>query len=216
MASCRGTIKVTNGGCIVNRNNDLAGMRFGRLIVRTKCGTTTAGASLWECICDCGNTKVVRNDHLKQGAIKSCGCIVRKHGLCKTKLYSVWQGMLKRCHRPGSHNYGMYGARGISVCDEWCNDFMVFHKWAIANGYKDGLAIDRIDNDGNYSPDNCRWATSKVNGNNRRTNKIVEYNGESKTVSQWASFFGVDYDIFYARMRNEGFSIDKYLKKYNA
>jgi len=200
----------------MNYLKDLTGQRFGKLYVVCFFEKTKARATRWKCICDCGNTKIVRSDHLVSGATKSCGCIVKKHGQYNTKLYSVWSGMLKRCFSPTNRNFKYYGARGISVCDEWHNNFIVFSKWATENGYKEGLAIDRIDNDGHYSPQNCRWVTSKENANNRSTNRIVEHEGLRKTVSEWASTFGIDYDIFYGRMYNEEFSIEKYLEKYSS
>lgn len=201
----------------MRKKSDLTGKKFGKLTVIEAAGKTDAGAILYKCKCDCGGEKVVRNDHLKSGAIQSCGCIVKKQkGLHNTKLYSVWSGMKKRCHNPKNFNFKNYGGRGVSVCDEWRNDFLSFYKWAIENGYKEGLAIDRIDNDRNYEPSNCRWVTPKVNGNNRRTSRHIEYNGRLYTIPELAELFSTKYEVFYSRLYREGFSIEKYIEKYGS
>lgn len=124
--------------------------------------------------------------------------------------------MLKRCHSEGYFNYKSYGGRGIRVCDEWRNDIMPFFNWSMANGYQEGLQIDRIDNDAGYSPDNCRWVAVKVNANNRRTKRLVAYKGKEYTVSELAQKLNMEYDLFYARLRLEGFAMDSYLFKYGS
>ena len=100
------------------------------------------------------------------------------------------------------------------MCDEWRDDFLAFYEWAMSNGYTEGLAIDRIDNNGNYEPSNCRWVTAKVNGNNRRTCRLVTYAGKTKTIAEWADYFGLQYDNFYMRLSNIDFSIKSYIEKY--
>lgn len=132
-----------------------------------------ASTNYWECKCDCGKTTVVRETYLKNGHTKSCGCIRSDrmkysnprttHGLRGHRLNSIWRGMKTRCYNEKSFGYSNYGGRGIIICDEWKNDFKVFYDWAIKNGYKDGLTIDRINNDGNYEPNNCQWITKSEN-----------------------------------------------------
>lgn len=149
---------------------DITGHRFGLLTAMQFSGRNNNGDALWKCQCDCGNTKVVRYAHLKSGATKSCGCwnkAPKKHGMTadgkRPRIYGIWEGMKQRCYNQNVEKYPRYGGRGIVVCSEWLNDFQAFYDWSIKNGYHDGLTIDRIDNDGNYEPGNCRWVTNAEN-----------------------------------------------------
>lgn len=156
-------------------SESIAGVKFGRLTAIKVFGRTSDNRPAWLCVCDCGNEAIVSEHNLKRGNTKSCGCFKRdkqlethyEHGLCGTRLYRIWNDMRSRCDRPQNSNYKWYGGRGISYAPEW-KTFSCFLKWALANGYRDGLEIDRIDTDGNYTPENCRFVTHQINCQNRR------------------------------------------------
>lgn len=133
-----------------------------------------------------------------------------KHGGYGTRLYEIWRSLKKRCLNPKTEQYSNYGGRGITVCDEWRDSFQAFYDWAMANGYRDDLTLDRIDGNGNYEPSNCRWATWKEQQNNRRNNHFITYNGETKTLKQWSEQVGIDWDILYSRLK-KGWSVEKAL-----
>ena len=134
------------------------------------------------CRCDCGREKVIRKVHLFRGRIKSCGCLGKDvYGESNTKLYTVWNSIRTRC-KPNHHEKHIYHDRGISVCKEWLDSFQAFKSWAIENGYKHGLQIDRIDNYLGYSPENCRFVDSKTNCNNRRNTMYVQYEGKKESL----------------------------------
>lgn len=118
----------------------------------------------------------------------------------RDKLYNVWRGVKKRCLNPNHYAYHQYGGRGITICDEWISNFQAFYEWALNNGYRVGLTLDRINNNGNYEPNNCRWATWKEQGNNRRTNVFVTFNGKTKSMSQWADELGITREALYRRI----------------
>ena len=117
----------------------------------------------------------------------------KTHNKSNTKIYRVWNGIKQRCNNPNDGFYYCYGLKGIKICEEWSGNFSCFYDWSIKNGYKEGLTIDRIKNNGNYEPNNCRWATNKEQGNNKRTNKMIEYRGEIKTLSEWCDKLGLEY-----------------------
>lgn len=189
---------------------DLEGQRFGRLLVVARAETPEGKTSAyWVCKCDCGNTVIRPTSGLSPEHIRSCGCfnkehigsLNRTHGLCSTRLYSIYSNMISRCKYSNLDNSYRYHDRGISVCDEWLNDFNTFHDWAMANGYEDGLQLDRIDNDGNYCPENCRWITHQEQMNNCSFNKHCTYNGETHTVAEWARITGISKDYIYGGLR---------------
>ena len=116
-----------------------------------------------------------------------------KHGLRHTRLFSIWTNMLTRCSNKHCRHYARYGGRGIAVCDEWKNDFQAFYDWSMTNGYADDLTLDRIDNNGNYEPSNCRWATAKQQANNTSRCKYITVDGETRTMKEWCDITGVNY-----------------------
>lgn len=132
-----------------------------------------------------------------------------KHGEHGTRLYGIWKNMKYRCSNPNSPAYKDYGARGIFVCAEW-QQYEPFRAWAIANGYRENLTIDRIENDKGYSPDNCRWATMKTQSNNTRMNRIIEFDGAEHTLTEWAEITGVCVATLWDRLKN-GWSIERAL-----
>lgn len=173
---------------------DLTGQRFGRLTVVARDYTDRNRNIYWKCQCDCGNECFVRGDHLKRGQTRSCGCFNaevsskrhKAHGLTGSRLFNIWVSMRQRCNNPRDQAYNRYGGRGITVCDEWKDNFQVFYSWAISNGYAPGLSIDRIDNDKGYCPENCRWATSREQARNRRGGHLITFQGETLTMVEWA------------------------------
>lgn len=162
---------------------NMTGQIFGRLTVLQRAENDKQGNAQWLCQCSCGNKKVVRGRALRTRKTLSCGCLLSesskermtklltKHGMASTKLYRVYSSMRERCEKPSCTEFHRYGGRGIAVCDEWRNDRNSFFEWALNNGYKEGLQIDRENNDGNYEPSNCRWVLPIDNG--RNTSKCI-------------------------------------------
>lgn len=199
---------------------DLTGQRFGRLVVVRYAGRSRGKKNLWLCKCDCGNEKIVSVDKLHSGNTKSCGCLQREvhrrcrmtHGKSDTKLYLVWREMITRTENQNAERYGIYGGRGISICGEWRNDFQSFYDWAIQNGYKEGLTIDRIDVNGNYEPDNCHWITPYEQSRNLRKNVRITYSGKTMILKDWAKEIGIDYHTLWHRIRKSGWSVKEALE----
>ena len=132
-----------------------------------------------------------------------------KHGCKNTKLYRLWCSMKQRCNNKNAWAYKYYGAKGIRVCDEWQSDYLSFKRWSEENGYVEGLTIDRINTNGDYSPQNCRWVTRKDQANNQTTTIHIEYNGTSKTLHEWADCLGINPTTLYHRIYKRGWSIDR-------
>lgn len=188
--------------------NDLSGNKFGKL---TLVKIFSYNPIKYECKCDCGNTKIIRASDILSGKSRSCGCVHgnhKTHGKTHTRLYSIYNNMINRCKNPNVDCYKYYGGKGISICEEWEKDFQKFYNWAMGNGYEENLTIDRIDVNGNYEPDNCQWVTMKEQANNTTRNRIIKYNGESKTLKQWAEILGFDESVLRNRL-NRGWSVER-------
>ena len=199
---------------------DLTGQKFGRLTVIERAENAKDRHSQWLCRCDCGKTLIVRGKSIRSGDTKSCGCYSRnltiqrnyKHGHSKKdRIYNIWNAMKKRCYYKKDKCYKDYGERGISVCKEWLHDFQTFYNWAMANGYKEDLSLDRINVNGNYEPSNCRWATNKEQANNTRRNRTITYQGKIQTIKQWANEININYHTLYSRIYTSHWDIEKAL-----
>lgn len=172
------------------------------------------GVARWKCLCDCGNYTIVRGSNLKNGAVKSCGCLQKNppnitHRMTGTRIYRIWQLMKRRCNDPNNPAYKNYGGRGISVCKEWEKSFTAFYDWAINHGYTEELTIDRIDVNGNYCPDNCQWITLSEQAANRRMNLNIEYHGKTQNLKQWCDELHLDYKRTHNRITKLGMSFEK-------
>ena len=196
---------------------DLSGQRFGRLTVIERAAENLSGKPAWHCRCDCGNHVTVRGNALHTGNTMSCGCLrvdtckgtKTTHGSSKTRLFYTYNNMKHRCYYKKSKDYENYGGRGICVCDEWLHSFETFKKWALENGYSEGLSIDRIDPNGNYCPENCRWTTMQVQGKNKRMCYLT-FNGETKTREEWSMVTGISRANIADRL-HKGWSIERTL-----
>lgn len=181
---------------------DMTEQRIGRWMVLKRAGNNKHKNALWLCRCECGHERVVRSNDLRRGKSQGCAsCGSTTHGGKGTRLYSVWQEMRYRCINKNHHAYKYYGGRGIVVCREW-NTFETFRDWALANGYGKGLSIDRINNNGNYGPDNCRWATRKQQHRNKRSNRYITINGVTKLLCEWAEIAGISRQALRWRHKN--------------
>lgn len=188
---------------------DLTGNKYGRLTV-ISLQSRENGTPKWNCICECGKELVVSGKSLKSGFTKSCGCLKeessrkeKKHGKAKSRLYRIYNHIKGRCLNTSDNHYPLYGGRGISICDEWQgeNGFINFYNWSMENGYSDKLTIDRIDNNGNYSPENCRWVNNEVQSNNRRNNRKLTAFGETHTIAEWSRLKGVGSSTILQRLK---------------
>lgn len=205
---------------------DLTGMQFTKLKVlkRADFRDKARNRILWECECQCENKTIiyVPTERLNSGNTRSCGCL-RKETWSKlkleiakypsergTRIYSIWRAMINRVKNKKSKDYIDYGGRGITVCNEWIGDYYIFKNWALENGYRDDLSIDRIDVNGNYEPLNCKWSTNIEQANNKRNNVILTYNGLSMNLAQWTEYLGINKNVLSKRLKR-GWSIEKTL-----
>lgn len=200
---------------------DLTGKRFYRLYVIKRVENNKYGNSMWLCQCDCGNQVSVRGDSLTKGNTKSCGCLNREkviersktHGKTNTKTYMEWAGMKSRCYNPNNKQYSDWGGRGITVCDSWRDSFETFYEYVSKLPHFDeqGYSLNRIDNNGNYEPNNVEWADSVTQANNKRNNHLITYNGKTQSLSQWAVECGIKHSTLDRRINVYGWSTDKAL-----
>ena len=185
------------------------GQRFGRLLVVAEVERTKHGVRV-RCSCECGSEKILFLSHLKGGQLVSCGCFNRKrtiatnkarstHGLTHSRAFRIWEGMKARCLNSRHTHFKSYGGRGITVCEEWMNSFQMFYQ--DMGKPPDGTTLDRIDNDGNYEPGNCRWATQEEQHNNKRTSRFLEADGHILTLTQWSRRTGINRVTLYGRLK---------------
>lgn len=185
---------------------DMRGLKFGRLEVIEEVGRDNAGNKTWLCRCECGNEKVITGGNIRAGHSLSCGCFrleqlrkkVTRHGMRHTRVYNVWLCLIQRCTNPLNPAYGNYGGRGIQVCDKW-RDFPSFY--ADMGDVPEGMQIDRIDVNGNYEPGNCRWLNKKGQSRNKRTTRILTYQGKSQSLADWSEELGINYFVLHSRLR---------------
>lgn len=196
---------------------NVVGRKFNMLTVLSQAQSRSKWKTYWNCKCDCGNFTVVSLSNLKSGAVKSCGCLLKPKSefpeveqLTKEErkiLRSRWSGMIKRCYIEDNSGYKYYGAKGVKVCDEWKNSFDKFALWSIKNGFNKTLTLDRIDFNGDYCPENCRWATWKQQENNKSSNISIEYNGETLTIAQISEKYGINMHTLFDRIKYQGMDI---------
>lgn len=196
---------------------DLTGRKFGRLTVVATAGKNKRGRILWACECSCGATTIVAGSDLTTGNTKSCGCLQKdrtsqaahKHGFNGTSTYSSWACMKERCLNPKNKGYKDYGGRGITVCERW----MRFEDFLADMGEKpEGATIERIDNDKGYFPENCRWASKLEQNRNRRSNRRITFQGETRTLSEWAEILGIHWGTLLSRLKKHPVNIAFTLK----
>lgn len=203
---------MTNSG-----RKDIAGERFGMLLVLSYAFTNKNRKAVWLCQCDCGNKAHVAGSKLRQGSTQSCGCLKKRalqkmafrHGQHKTRLYEIWSGMKKRCYNKNAVQYKDWGGRGIKVCKKW-HAFKAFYEWAKANGYKDGLTIERINNDRGYSPNNCTFIPKAKQSRNRRNSIFLTHNGTTRTIAGWSRHLNIHRETIKRRI-NLNWPIEKIL-----
>jgi hypothetical protein len=195
---------------------NLSGLRVGHLTLLFPVKDYEHGGKMYVCKCDCGGVITALSNNLLHGRTKSCGCQryhsgeengYYKHGLKNKhpKLYRTWKNMKRRCYTPSASRYDRYGGRGIYVCDEWKDNPVAFVEWSLSNGYSENLSIDRIDNDGPYSPENCRWATPKQQVLNTSKTSIYTYKGKAQPLVSWAEEIGVKPATLRARLQRHTF-----------
>ena len=209
---------------------DITNQRFGRLVAlelshikKSKRGSN----HYWKCICDCGVEKIVQKQKLTNGNTRSCGCLQREtakkdsttHGLTGHPIWSLYRDIGNRCYNSNVKHYHLYGGRGVEMCEEWKSDFVVFYNWCIKNGWQKGLQLDKDIKAKElgveallYSPERCQFVTPKKNSNNRRNNRLIEFNGATKTLMEWSEITGIKHGTILSRLRR-GWDVEKAFKK---
>lgn len=199
--------------------NDIIGKKFGKLTVLKldhskpiflKNGIRNGKRYFYLCRCDCGNTTICARNHLMFYHSLSCGCITAKHHLSNSRLFKIYFGIKQRCYNPKMSKFKVYGGRGIKICAEWLNDFKAFYNWSMSHGYAENLSIDRIDVNGNYEPNNCRWVDMKTQQRNRTNNHLLTYNNKTCTINEWAEILNIKRETLKTRL-HLGWSIEKAL-----
>lgn len=198
---------------------DLTGRNFGRLTIISRAENDKYGNTRWNCKCACGAIKTIPRNALMRGLTVSCGCYHKEdvakrqttHGESKTKLFREWQYMKRRCYQKTYKFYSYYGGRGISVDEKWVSSYLVFKEWAISHGYQEGLTLDRIDTNGNYTPDNCRWVTRKIQMSNTRATHLFTIKDETHSLTEWARIYNVPTETLRRRVIDKGWDIEKAL-----
>lgn len=206
----------------MGRFKDLTGQKFGRLTVIKRAGTSKSGKVLWLCECSCEehNHITTTTSNLVTGTTKSCGCFAREsaskvgkanttHGDTDSRLYRIFRGMKDRCYNPKNKDYAWYGGKGIKICEEWEDNYIAFKNWAINNGYKEILTIERKDFDKDYCPENCEWITMEQQQRNKSSNRLITYNGETMILVEWAEKFNIPYKVLCARINDRGYSFEE-------
>lgn len=199
----------------------LLGQRFENLTVVQKLKMNNHREMKWLCICDCGNMYKATSHGLTHGETVCCKeCAKRKiavsntkHGCEPIELWHAYTNMKTRCHNPKYTLYHRYGGRGITVCNQWSNSFVAFRDWALNNGWEKGLTLDRINNDGNYCPENCKWSTVQEQSNNRRTNRMLTKGGATDTMANWSRKLNIPYYVIQRRLYR-GWNDEKALSDY--
>jgi len=211
------------------KRKDITGLKFNRLFVVSYSHTVKGNGRnyqvFYNCICDCGKKCVVNGTKIRSGHTQSCGCYRHerqveantKHNGRRSRLYVIWQDMKGRCYNINNKRFNSYGGRGITVCDEWKNDFYAFQKWSEKTGYnpeakRGECTIDRINNNLGYYPDNCRWVTNIAQANNKRTNVFLTYKGQKKTIAEWSRITGIKQGTIQARIKYQKWSVEKTLE----
>lgn len=205
-------LEYTLNNGVMMRLIDITGKRFSKLIA-IECAYKTKKVHFWRFKCDCGNESIIRKADVMHGKTQSCGCFLREvrttYNCHNERLYKIWRGMLKRCYQVHTKDYQRYGIKGIKVCDEWKSDYIAFKGWSLSSGYTDELSIDRIDNNGNYESSNCRWTTYKIQNRNRGVyNTVIVFNGEEKTIAEWAEIANLPSRLLRQRL-SKGWHVNK-------